>query len=239
MRMRTLLPLTVLFGFVAHAHGQQSATPAESDPELIEVRPVGTATRFAVFYSGDGGWAAIDRGVADELAEQGTLIVGVNSLRYFARERTPEEAAADLTRILDSYDPRRAHLPVLLIGFSRGASVLPLIVNHLPEAVRGRITAISLIAPERKTQLKVQLRDLLPGLESRGEDVAPQIKMLKVPTQCIYGEGDSDALCPDLKGPAEQAVAIGAGHHLSGEYGAIADCIISHADTAVAASTAR
>lgn len=213
----------------------QDAMQSAADLPLVEVKPIGELKRYAVFYSGDGGWAAIDRGVADELAEQGTLIIGVNSLRYFSRERTPEDSAADLTRILNSYEPGDARIPLVLIGFSRGASVLPFIVNRLPEAVKRRITAISLIAPEHNTDLKIHLRDLIPGTESKGMPVEPQLAMLKVPTQCIYGEGDTDAICPDLKGREDQAVLIGAGHHLSNEYGAIADCIIAHVDAAAGA----
>src|SRR5690242_4935765 len=64
-----------------------------SDLPLIEVRPEHASDRLAVFFSGDGGWTSIDQRVSARLAVAGVPVVGVNSLRYFWRKRSPEEAA--------------------------------------------------------------------------------------------------------------------------------------------------
>ena len=58
---------------------------------------------MAVVYSGDGGWRDIDKEIAGRLQELGIPVVGVDSLRYFWSERTPERIAADLDLIMAHY----------------------------------------------------------------------------------------------------------------------------------------
>src|SRR5665213_3679516 len=57
---------------------QASAPPALKDLPLVEVPATGTGNDdvFAVLLSGDGGWAGIDRKVAQSLAERGIPVVG-------------------------------------------------------------------------------------------------------------------------------------------------------------------
>jgi hypothetical protein len=74
------------------------------DLPLVEVpsKKIGIDT-MAVIVSGDGGWAGIDREIGNTLAESGVSVVGLNSLQYFWKSRTPEETARDLERILNHY----------------------------------------------------------------------------------------------------------------------------------------
>jgi type IV secretory pathway VirJ component len=51
-----------------------------------------------------------------------------------------------------------------------------------------------------------------------------------VPVLCVYGEGESDSICPGLPaGGGVTRVEIGKGHHFSGEYAALADRILAFA----------
>ena len=54
------------------------------DLPLMEVHAKGAGHRiFAFIVSGDGGWAKIDRELAHTLSDNGTSVVGLNSLKYF------------------------------------------------------------------------------------------------------------------------------------------------------------
>lgn len=79
--------------------------PDVGDLPLTEVaaRAGSTGDRMAVILSGDGGWTEIDKGVAAVLAADGVPTVGWSSLRYFWTPRTPDQAAADLARIVTHY----------------------------------------------------------------------------------------------------------------------------------------
>jgi type IV secretory pathway VirJ component len=46
---------------------------------------------------------------------------------------------------------------------------------------------------------------------------------------CIYGEAESDSICPSLTGPAVTREQIGRGHHFSGRYAQIAERILEFA----------
>ena len=72
--------------------------------------------------------------LAAEISKQGMPVIGLDSLRNFWKEHTPESTAADVDRIprycLTAWSKRA----VLLMGFSQGADVMPFIVNRLPSA---------------------------------------------------------------------------------------------------------
>jgi type IV secretory pathway VirJ component len=47
---------------------------------------------------------------------------------------------------------------------------------------------------------------------------------------CIYGEGESDSICPELPAGVNLArVQVGEGHHFSGEYARLAERILAFA----------
>jgi len=67
--------------------------------EIPEKQP--SSNNFlAVILSGDGGWRKIDRKIADTLSANGVPVVGLNTLQYFWKKRTPEESSQDLGRII-------------------------------------------------------------------------------------------------------------------------------------------
>src|SRR5205823_14318685 len=69
---------------------------------IVRVPATGPASDTAVvFVSGDGGWAAIDKGISRVLAANGMPVTGLDALKYFWSKRTPDEAARDLQRIID------------------------------------------------------------------------------------------------------------------------------------------
>ena len=208
--------------------GVASASAATSDLPLVDVPSKGDSNRLAVFYSGDGGWAELDKGVSGQLAAAGVTVVGVNSLRYFWHQRSPEESAQDLTRILQlNLRDRPATEPVLLIGYSTGADVLPFIVNRLPDSLRSRIESVTLIAPSHEASFEIHIADWIPGTSSGGMPLLPEIERLATPVLCIWGEGDRSTLCPELPASRGTSVRIGDGHHLGGEYEQIASSVLS------------
>jgi len=201
--------------------------PSIAGLPLVELPPDGDSHQIAVFYSGNGGWAALDRSVSAHLAGAGVTVYGVNTLRYFRRERRPEEAAYDLARVLETYlrDKPSAE-DILLIGYSTGADVLPFIVNRLPEDLRARISSVTLIAPSHHVEFRVRFADWIPRRRQAGVPVMPEVEQLAPPALCLYGQDDRGVLCPELTERTRSAV-IGKGHHLGRDYQAIAERILS------------
>ncbi len=61
---------------------------------------------MVVFMSGDGGWAALDKGLSAQLQQHGMPVVGWSSLTYYWKKKDPQQVTADLVRILDDYQSR-------------------------------------------------------------------------------------------------------------------------------------
>lgn len=121
------------------------AAQASNTPRLIETPASAPGDALAVLYSGDGGWGALDRGIAKVLAESGTPVLGVNSLRYFMTPHSPRQAADDLADQLRRHQAQWGRQKIVLIGYSFGADALPAIVPDLPADLRAQIKGLVLI----------------------------------------------------------------------------------------------
>ena len=62
-----------------------------ADLGLVEL-PVTQASSapMVVFMSGDGGWAALDKGLSAQLQAHGMPVVGWSSLSYYWKKKTPD-----------------------------------------------------------------------------------------------------------------------------------------------------
>lgn len=202
-----------------------------TDLPLVEVPAARPGKTFAVIVSGDGGWASIDRSIAGALAERGIPVVGLDSLRYFWTRRTPDEAGRDLARILDHYLAAWGMERVLLVGYSRGADVLPFMASRLRPDLGPRIALIGLLGVRRAIDFEVRLRDFVPATESKGAfPVKPEIARLAGRNVlCVYGSDEPDPLCPDLDRTQVTVVAAPGGHHFGGDYKDLADRIVREA----------
>ncbi len=198
---------------------------AVSDLPLVEVPARGAAARtLVVMISGDGGWASLDRDIAEVLADSGLAVVGLNGLQYFWTARNPEGTAADLSRIVRHYLAAWGKDDVILAGYSRGAEVLPFAVNRLSPDLHGRVRLVALVAPEQYTSFKFRPADLLFDVR-RPDDVAvvPELQKLSwVPVLCFYGEEETDSACLRSTVASGGAVPMPGGHHVGGAYREVA-----------------
>ncbi|MCC7461128.1 MAG: virulence protein, partial [Gammaproteobacteria bacterium] len=111
--------------------------------------PAGRDDVLTILYSGDGGWADLDRQLGEAFAARGIPVLGVNVFRYFWRERSPRVAAAQLDALMTKYLNVWHKQRVWLVGFSFGADVLPTLIGGLDPANRARIAQVVLLAPGR------------------------------------------------------------------------------------------
>lgn len=194
---------------------------------VVEVPATKPGDTLAVFVSGDGGWAGLDKNVAASLSEQGISVVGVDSLRYFWSARTPQGFARDLERIIGHYRQQWQRDKVMLIGFSQGADVLPASINQLTPAVRAQVERIALLSVGKKADFEFHVTNWL-GSSGGGLPIAPEMaKLPAVKTLCVYGEKDTDALCPTLSASEGiRLVKLPGDHHFNGDYDRLADVIL-------------
>jgi type IV secretory pathway VirJ component len=217
---------------VESALGEPASDAAElADLPLIEMAVEKPSPRFAVIYSGDGGWRDLDKEIGEYFAAHGTPTVGVDSLRYFWREKKPEEVAADLARIIRHYQEEWGAHEVLLVGYSFGACILPFTVNRLPAPERASVVQISLLGLEPRAPFEIEVTGWLGGVPADAPPVLPELAQLDLTrVQCFYGEEEEQTLCsdPDLGGA--QIIKTTGGHHFDGDYDALAKRILEGAE---------
>jgi type IV secretory pathway VirJ component len=228
---RALAVLLTLALCAAPARALAAAAPGVADLPLTEVMATGpSGGSFALLITGDGGWAGLDQAVAGRLGAVGIPVVGLSTLKYFWKAQTPESTTADVARVLRHYLAQWNKTRVILIGYSFGGQVMPFIVNRLPADLRKRVATITLLAPGSFASFEFHASDWIPGRESGGLPVVPEIqRMERIPLLCLYGDGDTSTFCPDLPPALGKVFKIGSGHHFGWDSVGIVDRIIETA----------
>jgi type IV secretory pathway VirJ component len=182
---------------------------------------------FAVFLTGDGGWVALDKEIAAELARHNIPIVGWDSLKYFWTKRTPDGAARDLDRVLRYYARTWHRSHVLLIGYSQGADTMPFMVNRLPATTHELVGFTALLGISDNAVWEFHVASWL-GTPSKGIPTAPELASWSgAPYFCLYGESDPDAACAAETGHDGTFLKVPGGHHFNGSYVQVANEILS------------
>lgn len=225
-------PFREAYTSILDAQPQSLPTPPKSleDLPIVEVPATGgKSDLFAVLLSGDGGWAGLDKEVAAALATRGVPVAGIDSLRYFWHERTPDGLAQDVDRLLRYYayhwDKKRA----LLIGYSQGADVMPFAVNRLPAGTRSLVALTALIGISRSASFEFHVSNWL-GSSDDGLPTRPETDQLAAAgTLCVYGDDDEDSLCPTIGAEHARVISLRGGHHFGGDYQHLADLLVKQA----------
>lgn len=203
------------------------ATDALADLPITEIRNQDAAEgdAFAIFLSGDGGWADLDGGVSQALADAGIPVIGVSSLKYFWAARTPDGVAEDVGRIAEYYLLQWNKKRFILVGYSFGADVLPFAANRLGADVRPALAGLALLGSSHNASFEFHVADWL-GSDDDGPATKPEVeKLAPLPVLCIHGESEEGSLCPDLSSASAADLKLSGGHHLGGSFDAIAAAI--------------
>jgi len=224
---------------VAHEPPHLTAPPKTlADLPIIEVPPTGTGIddTFAVLFSGDGGWAGIDRDVANELASRGVPVAGWDSLRYFWTARTPSGVSNDLDRILRYFSQHWHKSKAIVVGYSQGADVLPFAINRLPPQSKGLVERTVLMSIGQTAAFEFHVTNWFGSGSHELPIGAEMVRMSGASTVCLYGAGDSDSICPKVAPRNAKVVELAGGHHFGGSYGHLADIILGQTAAAPAAA---
>jgi type IV secretory pathway VirJ component len=210
----------------------QGQNTSLSDLPLVEVEAKQPGRNcLAVLLTGDGGWAGLDQEVSGELAEKGVPVIGLSTLKYFWTSRTPDSASKDLERILKHYLDLWKKDRAVLVGYSLGADVLPFMASRLPKELLAKTTLIALLGPGGKANFEFHLSDWLGDTDDKGLPTLPEIqKLTGTHLLCLYGNEETDCVCPRISQAEAKAKALPGAHHFDGNYKAIVDEILSDLD---------
>jgi type IV secretory pathway VirJ component len=215
----------------ARAAGDSPSEPVASPPDvknlpLVEVPAAKPGPRLAVLLTGDGGWVGLDKGMARGLSDAGVAVVGLDSLRYFWRRRTADETAADVARIFAHYRATWGRSELLLLGYSRGADIVPFVATRLPPDQRAALKLVAMLGPGTFAEFEVHVIDLF---SSRRRSAATSTEAAvrgsggALRFLCVQGDDEKDSLCPHLADlPWVERVVLPGGHHFDRDYANLA-----------------
>lgn len=168
----------------------------------------------AVYVSGDMGLKyGMGPKVAPALAARGIPVIGVSSSVNFATHRTRAEADAIIQNAIRFALKKTGASEVVLMGQSFGSDIVATTAPDLPPDLRSRIKAIVMVVPAQT----VFFRSDPTGLTYFGRpDATPAAAMRAVdwaPVVCIYGEQETESLCPALARRA-RTISLPGGHFL-------------------------
>ncbi|WP_321786049.1 virulence factor family protein [Paraburkholderia sp. J94] len=211
-----------------HLRAQTESEEDVSDLPLIELPAAHPTDMLAVVISGDGGWRDLDKTIAEALQKQGISVVGWDALRYFWSEKPPAQTSHDLARVLNTYAARWHAKHIALVGYSFGADVMPFAYNRLPDALRAKVSYMSLLGFAPDADFQIRVTGWL-GMPASDKALKVRPELAKVPpsiVQCVYGEDEKDTLCPALANTGIDLVKTNGSHHFDGDYNALAAKII-------------
>jgi type IV secretory pathway VirJ component len=211
----------------------QSSPPPSGDAAGLPLKTItasGAALPvFALFITGDGGWASIDNDITAELAEHGVNVVGLDSRAYLHERRTPDQVAADVARIVRQFQEQWHQEHFILVGYSRGADLAPFIASRLDTSLRADLSLVAMIGLGERAGFEFHFQDIFRDVKRAGDlPTLPELEKLRgVPMMCIYGTEEKASGCRDAPPDVVERVARNGSHHFDNDYRAIADLILA------------
>jgi len=218
---------------------QISSANSDSNLPLIEV-PIDNktpakfpSTSMAIILTGDGGWAEIDKNVANILAEKGIPTVALDSLSYFWKKRTPEETAQAIEDTMTEYMAKWHKQDVILIGYSFGADVLPFVANKLSADAQKNISLVALLGMGKTAAFEFHLSSWMNTDKDPSRlAILPEIKNLNwTNTICIYGLADPESNCKATEALGIKIIGMSGDHHFDKKYEDLVKHIIENKRT--------
>ncbi|PUA29628.1 MAG: hypothetical protein B0W54_03380 [Cellvibrio sp. 79] len=206
---------------------------------LIEIPAINNASNndlLAIVISGDGGWANIDKDIANQLAQGGIAVVGWNSLDYFWEEKSEAVIGKDLQATIDYYTSAWNKNCLLLIGFSMGADVMPFMVNQLNNDTKAKISSVNLLNPSTSVDFVFHVSGWLGTSEQAAHALYPEVKdWNQWPMRCFYSEQET-SLCEEIqehisqKPDKQQLIYLPGDHHFDGDYQKLVQLILAKSE---------
>ena len=180
------------------------------------------------FISGDGGWKSWNQNISEELAKKGMPVVGLNAQKYFWNEKTPQKVAADLTIVIKQYMQTWNKSAFILLGYSFGACVAPIIANNFDDHLKKSMKSVYCFSPDLTGDFEIHLSDMLHLNTKRKYDVVSELTKIKVlNTVCLFGDQEETKTRNEFSKTGTKIRILPGDHHYNDDFKAIADIIMS------------
>ena len=221
------LALSLLFIFNIVSNGANDTFQKRSIGEIplkVIESSIEPTLPMIVYISGDGGWNTFSDSLCNDFSKKGFPVVFLNSKKYFWDRKTPEETVTDLVTIVETYETRWKRHKFILSGFSFGASLVPFLVNRLPEEIARKLHSSMMINPDIRCDFEVHLSDMLNIGPAKGEfDVIRELKWIDVNKTTIFlGSDESLEVQQAFQKTGAKMQIVPGVHHFDDDYRTLA-----------------
>jgi type IV secretory pathway VirJ component len=180
----------------------------------------GKPKRFVTaYFSGDMGLrVGMGTYVAPALAAKGIPVYGMASPAVFGRQRDQAFVNAYVAEVTRQALAKSGADQVILMGQSFGSDILASGLAALPADLRAKVAGVVLVVPASTAYFRADPT----GLRYYGTPDADTVALVKqaswAPITCIYGQSETDSLCPALLGSNARVVELPGGHFLDNDH---------------------
>jgi type IV secretory pathway VirJ component len=183
---------------------------------------------LAFFISGDRGWSDFDRGVGNELAEKGIVVIGLDAQEYFWKEKLPIETATEVAIVINYYLEKFNRNSFILIGYSFGACIAPFIATNLQDTLKNKLTGIYCYSPSLTGDFEIHVTGMLNIQTTNKYDVLKEMqKISSVKPTCIFGSEEDKDISEHFADAGMRVKSIPGSHHYNNDYKAVASVILN------------
>jgi type IV secretory pathway VirJ component len=179
-----------------------------------------TTDFLVLVISGDGGWNVWEESLRKEFIKRGVPVVGLDALKYFWKEKTPEQTTSDLSRILNYYLKAWKKEHFFLLGYSFGANIVPFIATRLKEPYKSSLLKTVLISPDPEADFEIHLLNMM-NMEISGYkyNVADEVKKIKSSKiLCLFGASEDNDRKKMFRFEPVQFVELPGKHHFKFDF---------------------
>jgi type IV secretory pathway VirJ component len=214
----------------SHTDAQQQTTAAPFKGIPIITCPVDTSTCdfLVMVISGDGGWNVWEESLRKEFLKKGIPVVGLDALKYFWKQKTPEQTTSDLTLVLNYYLKAWKKQHFILMGYSFGANVVPFAATRFPEPYKSMLTKVVLISPDPGSDLEIHMLEMLNmDMSEYKYNVINEVKKIKnTKVLCMFGASEDGDRTNLFRFSPVQVVELPGKHHFKFNFPPIVDKIL-------------
>ena len=187
-----------------------------------------TSDLMLLVVSGDGGWNVWEESLQKEFSRKNVPVAGLDALKYFWKEKSPEQTTADLERVLDYYLKAWKKKQVILLGYSFGANIVPFVATRLHEPYNHMLYKVVMISPDPQADFEIHLLDMMNmSMSEYKYNVIAEVKKIKyTKIVCMFGSGEEPDRKDKFRMPSVQYIELPGKHHLRFSFAPIVEKIL-------------
>ena len=160
--------------------------------------------------------------------KKGVPVVGLDALKYFWHEKTPEQVTSDLSIVLNYYLKTWKKQRFILLGYSFGANIVPFIATRLQEPYKSMLVKVVMISPDPEADFEIHLVEMLNmDMAEYKYNVINEVKKIKsMKILCMFGDSEDQDRTKQFRFDPVKIIELPGKHHFRFNFPLIVERIL-------------